>query len=303
MSDNTSAVSNEMMMSAKYVGARSASLTLEVNKRWSMNYAASVADANPRYFDDTREEKLLAPPMLAVALTWKVSADFTKWNVDAFPYAVLQQQVHYTEFLEWYRPLYVGEQITMQGECIAVLPHPAGTYLVVEYVAYDQTQSPVFREQIGGILRGIRCADKGYSLPQRVPLPKASVRTTHEILWEVELPISEVAPHLYDAGADIHFPIHTSKAFARAVGLPDILYHGTATLSLAVREILDREAAADPTRLQQVSCTFGAMVFPKTRIRIQALRRIAQENGTEIQFQVLNQENQRALRSGSVLLA
>ena len=38
---------------------------VEVGWRESMNFAASIGDANPYYFDDTREDGIIAPPMLA----------------------------------------------------------------------------------------------------------------------------------------------------------------------------------------------------------------------------------------------
>lgn len=39
-----------------------------------MNYAAAVGDDNPRCFDDERPAGVVAPPMLAVALTWPLAA-------------------------------------------------------------------------------------------------------------------------------------------------------------------------------------------------------------------------------------
>jgi hypothetical protein len=38
-----------------------------------MNYAAAVGDNNPVYFDDTRENGIIAPPMFCVALSYPIS--------------------------------------------------------------------------------------------------------------------------------------------------------------------------------------------------------------------------------------
>ncbi|MBW2624329.1 MAG: MaoC family dehydratase N-terminal domain-containing protein, partial [Deltaproteobacteria bacterium] len=38
--------------------------------RDTMNYAAAVGETNPRYFDDTLPEGIVAPPMFAIAVKW-----------------------------------------------------------------------------------------------------------------------------------------------------------------------------------------------------------------------------------------
>jgi MaoC like domain. len=126
----------------------------------------------------------------------------------------------------------------------AIVPHRAGTHLVMKYTARDAAGENVFIESIGGLLRGVRCADEGRGDPGEFPEAASSPHETPA--WERAMYIDPWAPYRYDAGADIHFPIHTSPAFARSVGLPGIIYHGAATLSLALRDIVNREADGDP---------------------------------------------------------
>lgn len=53
--------------------------------------------------------------------------------------------------------------------------------------------------------------------------------------------------------AAIHFPIHTSPRYAKRVGLDGIILQGTATSTLAVRELVACEAAGDPRRLRSLT--------------------------------------------------
>ena len=64
-----------MKMHSHYVGLELNKYRIEVTARRSMNYAASLGDSNPLYFDDERDGGLLAPPMLSVGLTWPVTSN------------------------------------------------------------------------------------------------------------------------------------------------------------------------------------------------------------------------------------
>jgi acyl dehydratase len=98
------------------------------------------------------------------------------------------------------------------------------------------------------------------------------------------------------------FPIHTSRAFARQVGLPGNILQGTATLSYAVREIINREAGGNPLTLKTVLCRFTGMVFPGTVIRVQLVGKSVKQDGTDLHFNVLNQEGQKAISDGYAFL-
>jgi len=286
-----------MEISSDYVGRRCAPLELTLNARQTMNFAAAIGDANPQFLDDTRPEGIIAPPMLAVALTWQISRNFASfWRAADFPSEILQQQVHYIEALSWHRPLLPDDRLCIEGEVKAILPHRAGSLLLIEYRAIDPDGAPVFEELIGALLRGVTCADEGRG-KQRVP--KLRANTSGAPLWEQQLHVGPLAAHLYDGCADIHFPIHTSPAFARFVGLPGRIYHGTATLALALREITAREAGGDARRLQGVRCSFTAPVPLDSSINVQVLDSKPAGKTLEVEFQVLNAEGKKAVRGGT----
>ena len=230
------------------VGAALKPYRREVSWRETMNYAAAVGDDNPWYFDDERDGGIVAPPLFSVAVTWPILERIWEFiDSDRFPPELLLTQVHYTEHLVFHRPLRPGDHLTVQGKIAAVLPHRAGTRVVIRFEALDRKGQKVFTEHTGALLRGVSCAGGGQgqeALPAIPPGPEGD-----RSLWETTLPIDPLRSFLYDGCTNIYFPIHTSKSFARQVGLPGIILQGTATLALAAREILNREAGRDPRRL------------------------------------------------------
>ena len=77
-------------------------------------------------------------------------------------------QVHHTETLEFHRPLRPGDRLTVKGRVAAILPHKAGTRVVMRFDALDETGEPVFTEHIGALMRGVTCSDDGLC-PDRLP--------------------------------------------------------------------------------------------------------------------------------------
>jgi len=93
-------------------------------------------------------------------------------------------------------------------------------------------------------------------------------------------------------------PIHTSKRIAKRSGLPGVILQGTATLALAARELINRNAGGDPLRLKSISCRFTGMVLPGTEIKIRLLDSVARDSGTNLFFSVLNQDGHPAISNG-----
>ncbi len=238
-----------MQLSSHFVGQGLKPLTRSFTWRDTMNYAAAVDDDNPAYFDDEREAGVLAPPLFSVALTWPVTANIGDYLQDqTFPRELLLTQVHYTEHIQFSRPLQPEATVTIAGRIVAILPHRAGTHVVMRYDASDDQGRPIFTEHIGALLRGVTCGDQGqgHSALPLVPGPREEKIS----IWETHVPIDTARPFIYDGCTNISFPIHTSRKFARQVGLPGTILQGTATLAYAVRELINREANGDPSRLK-----------------------------------------------------
>jgi len=290
-----------MQISSHFVGQELEPYQHRLAWRDTMNYAAAVDDANPAYFDDEREEGIVAPPLYSVAVTWPITAAVGTFIKDkTFPKELLLTQVHYTEHIRFFQALKPDTTLTVKGCIAAILPHRAGTHVVLRYDAFDEQGRPVFSEHIGAMLRGVQCSDQGSgrsAVPVVPGLPKAETP-----LWETGVPIEPLRPFIYDGCTAISFPIHTSPKFARLVGLPGIILQGTATLAYASREVINREAGGNPLRLKTIYCRFTGMVCPGTDIVVQALARHKDANGRHVHFIVINQEGRKAISNGYALL-
>lgn len=287
-------------ISSNIVGLKFKPYSTEVQWRYTTNYAASVGDANEWYLDDTKEEGIIAPPMFAVTITWPLVERINEYLEWPYSPDLLRTIVHYSEHLQYERPIRPGDRLDIHGEIAAVLPHRAGTYLVLKFRAVSETGETVFTEYTGGMLRGVKCADLGRgaeALPWLAPLA-----IPENPIWTTSIPIPRELPYLYDGCANIVFPIHTSPRFARTAGLPDIILQGTATLALAVRELVRREGNGDPRRVIQLVANFGAMVIPDSNIELRLLARKSIGDSIELAFEVLNQNGEGAVHHARLLL-
>jgi acyl dehydratase len=177
-----------------------------------------------------------------------------------FPREVLASMVHHSETIEWRRLIRPGERLEIEGRVADLTAGRSGTRITAQYQAFDAEGRLVFTEWTAALFRGVGLKEeggRGLDAP-RPPEPPESASA----VWNIPILADSLLPWRYDIAADIHFPIHTSPAFAKAVGLPGVIVQGTATLALAARELVDREAGGDPERLDRLSARFTGMVFP-----------------------------------------
>ena len=293
-----------MKLDGRFAGTPLKEFHTTISWRATTNFAAAVADGNPLYFDDRKGKNLIAPPTFPVAVTWPIISRLRDFiAVDHFPNNVLWTQVHYTEHLILHRMIRPGDDLTVSGAVAAILPHRAGTHAIIRLFAEDKENQPVFTEYVGAMLRGIEC-DHGREAEELPRWPKLEPESDHvtDPYWNVRVSIDPLLPHVYDGCTDIEFPIHTSPRFAENVGLPGNILQGTATLALAVKEIVNREAAGNPVCIKEVACKFTGMVMPGTEISIRCLKSRKGAGHRDIFFEVKNSDNQRAIRSGYVKL-
>jgi len=292
-------------VSSDIVGLKLKEHRTRVTWRQTTNFAAAVSDMNPLYFDDRRPEGIIAPPAFAFALAWPVLEKIYEYMELPYPAEIVATMVHYTEHVDYVRPLRPGTEVSVKGEVAAVLPRHSGTHVVFKFRVADPGGRLFHTEYIGGLLRGVRCVDAGRgaeNLPVVPPAPRGGEESPGgcgEPLWEACVHIGEEAPYVYDGCTGLVFAIHTSPAFAEAVGLPGIILQGTATLSHAMRELVNREAGGDPMRLASISARFRAVVRPGTDIRVQLVGRervpAGSGGGAHLRFRVLNADGDKAV--------
>ena len=287
-----------MKLNADLAGTRLTTYQTRINWRETTNYAASIQDNNPKYFNDREKQGLVSHPMFPVSVTWPILSHLDKFieNKD-FPGEVLLTQVHYSEHLILHRLVRPGDELFITGMLKGILPHRAGTHAIICLEAKDSDGLPVFTEYVGAMLRGVSCGKGGQS--GEIPLiPENS--NTEDLIWASDIHIDSLRPYMYDGCSNIEFPIHTSPKFAEAVGLPGIILQGTATLAYAVRELVNNEADKDPERILEIACKFTGMVLPGTDIKICCTGKTIHQDHTDIFFEVLNGEQKKAIRTGYV---
>lgn len=285
-----------MKIDSDIVGAKIREYRTEVSWRRTTNYAAATGDMNPRYIDDSREGGITAPPMFAVAVTWPVVENIHRYVDIPYPPELFLTLVHYTEHIEFFSPVKPGDTLTVNGEVAALIPRKSGTQIIFKFEVTNQRGLPVFTEYMGGLLRGVECMDGGKGNEAIPAVPDWD--TADFPVWEAVLPVGREAPYVYDGCTGIVFAIHTSPAFARAVGLPDIILQGTATLAYSVSQLVNREAGGDPARLEAVHCEFRGMVFPGSSIRVQLTSRNTSGGAVHLFFRALNEQGQSAISRG-----
>jgi acyl dehydratase len=286
-----------MKISAKFVGARLKEYRTTVSWRHMMNYAAAIEDNNPCYFDDERDETIIAHPMFCAAVTWPIIERIWEYlDPLDFPVDIMPTLVHYTEHFTFHRSLAPGEALTLKGVIAAILPHKAGTRFVLRIDAYDEKGQPVFTEHNGGLFCGVQCSDEGRGEQALPHTPKQ--KDDNGPLWISEIKVNPLQTFIYDGCSNIVFPIHTSKKFARQAGFPGIILQGTATLAFAVRELINKEAAMNPGRLKNLSGRFTGMILPGSRIGVELVARNVREENTDVFFIVRNHEGQKAVSDG-----
>ncbi len=287
-----------MQVTSDVVGIKFKPYRTEITQRMINNYAAAVFDSNPVYLDDRRKEGLIAPPTLAAAVTWPIIANIYDYADLGFPPEALFRIVHYSERLLIHRHLVPGDRITIEGEVAAVIPEKRGTHVVFKLPAVDRKGEPLFTEYVGGMMRGVECADKGRGAENIPALPRAQ---KGEPLWEVSIPVRREDCYIYEGCADVPFPIHTSPAFAESVGLPDIIYFGIATLARAISELVNRDLEGEPSKICELSCLFRGMVLPESVVRVQLLQKEEAEPCGRLLFRVLNKDGKEAVSGGQLL--
>ena len=226
-----------------------------VTARQTMACAASTGDLNPRYFDETRPEGVIAPPLFVLRLEWPLRPSFAGLTL-----AERLRGVHATHDVTFHGPIRPGDTLHTSGRVIAVEQRKPGAYVITRYLTTDSVGRAVATTDEGSLLLGTQLgavAVRGVEEPARPP-----GRLDPGEAWELEVPVPRELPYVYAECTGIINPIHTELSVARAAGFPDIILQGRATLSLVATALVNREAGGDPLVLERIGCRFSGYAIP-----------------------------------------
>ncbi len=266
-----------------------------IDARWLMAYAAGLNDLNPAYMD-TDAGTVIAHPVFPVCVEWPVILNMRALaGSDALTEEESARGVHAAHDLHIHAPIQAGDTLSTRATLIGANAIKPGAAYTIKLTTTNQAGTIVAETYQLGIYRGVEVEGESHFSENPPPLPEL---TDPRIGESTEIHVPGGAAHTYTECAHIWNPIHTDKAVALAAGLPDIILHGTATLALAVSEIVNLYADGDPTRVTRLGGRFAAMVLMPSTITLQS-----HQQGKIISYQVLNETGQTAISGGFVCLA
>jgi acyl dehydratase len=220
-------------------------------------------------------------PLFPVCYEWPVSRPIREIAELREHYGAL---VHAEHDLAIHRAPRPGDRLAIVARVAAVAQKKPGALVRFRFEARDAAGAPVSTTQFTALYRGVAVAggDRGTieALPAHAqPLERAG-----------DIAIPATAAHVYTECARIWNPIHTDPEYARSVGLPDIILHGTATLALSVSRVVSSLSVNQVTRIR---CRFAAMVLMPSTLTVHAARQ-----GNEIAFETRNERGQAVIERG-----
>ncbi len=287
-----------MPIPAAIVGQRLGPRSVTVTPRMIMAFAAATGDRNPRYFDDTRSEPLVAPPLLSVSLEWPLVLGMRSCIPEVTPEEA-RRGVHATHDATFHRLPRAGETLVTTATVVSVEQRPSGTRVIIRLDTVDAAGTPVTTTYNGGVYRGVELSGELHTIDEPPAVPEAAADGGLTI--KIDVPID--AAHVYTECADIWNPIHTEQSVAITAGLPDVILHGTATLGYAAQEIVDRVCGGDPRRLRRITARFGAMVFMASELNVSIGKpvHLAEGNST-VGYRVMNAGGGPAIRDSIAII-
>jgi len=269
------------------VGASMGPSVHEVDARWLMAYAAALGETDAAYFDTRRPAGVRAHPLFPVCYEWPLAVAMRA----ALPETIAIRSVHATHDLRIHRAPRDGDRLSVRATVARAEPRRAGAYVLSRYETVDAKGRPVTTTEYGSVYLGVRCDGE--------PVAPAAARAATAPAWSAPVALAAGLAHVYTECARIWNPIHTDAAVAARAGLPDIILHGTATLALAVSQVLAREGG-DPGTVTRITGRFGAMVRLPSTLTVRGYAGADSPDGRRIPFDTLAADGRPAVRDAAL---
>ena len=245
-----------MPLVSSMVGRVGTPATEHVERRWLMNYAASVGDENPVWYDTTAEAPLPAHPAYVSQLEWVAIDQLLEHLVELSPeerFLGVQSFVDTTI----HRPVKATQELVSIAEVAGVESCPAGARLTVRIETVSEAGAQVSTSFVGMVYRSVEVVGR---IAPTLPAIPTDDRWAAERARDGRVHLSSIAPHVFSECARDYSPIHTDLAVATSAGLPGLILHGTATMAFFLSDVVRHEAAGDPL-VRRFTARFGAMVL------------------------------------------
>ena len=292
-----------MPLNAAAVGLQTAPMIHDVDARWTMAFSAGLGDTQPCYMDTTRDEEVVAHPLFPICPEWPVMLEARDLLMDdGLTLPESRRGVHAGHDMRVHRLVRPGDRLQTHATVVSLESRGAGAFMVTRLDTSDELGDPGSTTYSGALYRGVEIAGKPQDAAAGVPGSPGRIPADGVPARRVRVPIAANAAHVYTECARIWNPIHTDAQVAKEAGLPAIILHGSATLALAVSQIIDYEAGGDPRRVRRLGGSFRGMVLMPSDVEVTVYAPYESPEGTMVRFQVLNADGRPAISDGMVVI-
>jgi acyl dehydratase len=284
------------------VGATTEPIVHDIDARWLMSYSAGLGDTLPCYLDTLRPDGIVGHPLFPMCVEWPaILALRDHKDLSSLSPDERVRGVHATQDTIIYRLIRPGDRLTTRTTVAGVEQRKPGAFQVTRLDTFDANGKLVSTSWNGSLYRNVAVAGADRPVTDVPSLPHIAATGT-AVRAEVRIPISALAAHVYTECARIWNPVHTDTAVAARAGLPGLILHGTATLALALSQIVKIEANDEPSRVRRIAGRFNAMVLMPSEVTVRILSREGSTEGDVVCFEVRNAEGAPAVRDGVIVL-
>ncbi|MFT5393662.1 MAG: acyl dehydratase [Gammaproteobacteria bacterium] len=290
-----------MPINAAAVGLSTEPMVHEVDARWTMAFGASLGDTQACYFDTSAEDDVVAHPLFPICPEWPAVLEARDLLLnDGLSRAEANRGVHANHDMIVHRLVKPGDRLYTQATFLSLEARGAGAFMMMRLDTNDELGEPVATTYQGSLYRDVSVEGTPPNTPTYGPAAPKPIPASARTAYEMSLPIAANAAHIYTECARIWNPIHTDQGVAKAAGLPDIILHGSATLALAVSQLIAREVDGDPQLVRRIAGSFRGMVLMPSDLDLRVYPARVSGETKQVRFDVQNIDGRLAIADGLV---
>lgn len=232
------------------------------------NFAAATQTHLECYFDDTQGlDKLQIHPVFPVVLSWKAKQSCEQALKQHLPQGALAKMIHQQLQLTYFQPIKATDSLQVETQLIALEPHNKGALLYVKYDIYNQHKQLLVTELSTVLLQNTSCEAAKSKNWQTIQLEQEwEFDNNFSVIFEKQITIPKNLPYQYDAGADIHYPVHTSPTLAQKLGFKGIILQGSCALALITNQVIYHCLFQNPSKVKKLQAFFRSVILPPQTI-------------------------------------
>ena len=237
-----------------------------------MAYAAGIGATEACYFDDLGPQGIVGHPAFCVSLEWPVVSGAGYLSAVGRAPDAPRGAIHVLQDSRFHRPIRAGESLRTCARIVEVRQTGAGALVTSRVETSDASSgAPVVTTWTAGIFlrESVSGGNRG---TEEIPALREDAEVGVVPISHLGIETSQGLAHRYSEYASIWNPIHTERSAALAIGLPDIILHGTCTWALAGQALIRAVGGGNPRRLRRLAGRFKGMVFPGDRLELDYAR-------------------------------